>query len=207
MNPVLHLPTQPGAAGDVARRLARWIGPGLCARDDSPGALLLLALGAALSSTRARADAALTDCHPHLAERTLDAWEASVGLLVDPGDAVLARQRAVLARWRAAHAGASTVELAATARPLDESARLVEIAAARVEGTDPLATARVVLLLDDTVREDGPTLMRLRAALARQAPAHVPVTFGRHRGGEVIPRFRASRGLSDSRCDRDVLQT
>ena len=53
MNILSTAPTRVGAPGDVARRLAFWVGPAIRAADDTLGAALYLALGHTIAATRA----------------------------------------------------------------------------------------------------------------------------------------------------------
>lgn len=207
MNFTLTLPTRPGAAGDAARRLARFVGPGISARDNSRAAALYLAVGTTIATTRAYTSRSLVECFPHLAVDTLGAWERSLGMLSGEGDAVAGRQLAVTARWRATHAGPSLDEIYTTVATLDSTALVLEVALDDVIGTDPEATQRFVVLLGDTLRADEGALARLAAALSVEAPAQVQFTFGRHHGGLSLPRFRCGfrGGAADSLCDRDVL--
>jgi hypothetical protein len=204
---VVALPTRSGVAGDAARRLARFVGPGVSARDGSRAAALYLALGTTIATTRAYTSRSLVEGFPHLAVDTLGAWERSLGMLSGEGDAVSGRQLALTARWRATHAGPSIDELYTTVATLDSTALVLGVALDDVIGTDPEATQRFVVLLGDALRADEGAVSRLAAALSVEAPAQVQFTFGRHHGGTALPRFRcAFRGNSaDSRCDRDVL--
>lgn len=204
MNVLLALPTRSGAAGDVARRLARWVGPALGARDGSLVAALYLALGQTIASTRAYTAASLTECFPHLAVDTLGAWERSLGMLSGEGGSVAARQRDVTARWRALHAGPSLPEVTATARGYVAGATVVELAMADVYATAPMATQRLVVLLPAAsgALDDDALRTRLAGSLAVQLPAHVVWTLARGDGPD-LDAFLCDD--PQSACDLDCL--
>lgn len=202
----MNIPTTPisrtGAAGDVARRLATFVGPGLAAPDDSTTAAVYLALGATIATTRAYTSRSLVECFPHLAVDSLAAWERSLGMLSGEGDAVAARQRAITARWRAAHAGPSIAEVTTTARSYDATATLREIAMVDVIDVDPHATERVVVLLDAVVEADARTRAALGVSLGVELPAHVTWSLARGAGPDLDPFLCDD---AESLCDRDVL--
>lgn len=203
MNFVVSLPTRAGAAGDVARRLARFVGPGLSARDASRTAALYLAIGTTLATTRAYTGASLTEVVGHLAVDTLPGWERSLGMLTGEGDTPANRQRAVTARWRAIHAGPSLAELTTTVRALEPAAAVLEVAFVDVYPHAPAATQRIVVLLPDATEDNATMRSRLAAALAVQVPGHVTWSLARGDGPD-IDAFTCDS--VDSVCDRDVLQ-
>ena len=199
----LDAPTRATPAGDAARRLARWIGPGLAARDGTTSAATLLALGTTIATTRARATAAVVGAIGPWATETLPEWEASLGLPYGEGFTTSSRQTAVRTRWRAANAGPAPAEVLRTVRSMDPAAELHEVPIQRVLGTDPAACMRVVVLLSDSVRADAAACQRIDAALAIELPAHVDWSLGR--GPLPLRHFRTNR--TTSRVDRDVLDT
>lgn len=206
MNTLLVLPTRAGAAGDAARRLARWVGPALGARDGSLAAALLLSLGTTVATTRAYTSASLTECFPHLAADAIGAWERSLGMLSGEGDALANRRRDVTARWRAVHAGPSLAEVTATARSHVPDATVLELAMADVYATAPMATQRVVVLLPagSGAIDDAARLARLAGSLAVELPGHVTWTIARGDGPDIDPFLCDD---ADSACDLDALDT
>ncbi len=204
MNLLLALPTRPGSAGDVARRLARWIGPALSARDGSIAAAHLLALGATIATTRAFTARSLQECFPHTAVDTLGPWERSLGMLSGEGAPVADRQRDVTARWRAVHAGPSLAEVTATVRSYVAAATVLELAMADVIATSPMATQRLVVLLPDAsgAMADAALRARLAGSLAVQLPGHVTWTLARGDGPDLDAFLCDDDG---SRADLDAL--
>lgn len=201
---LLALPTRPTPAGDVARRLARWVGPALGARDGSLAAAQYLALGTTLATTRSYTAASLTECFPHLAVDTLGAWERSLGMLSGEGSLLADRQRDLTARWRAIHAGPSLVEVTATARSHVPDATVLELAMADVYATAPMATQRLVVLLpaDSGAIDDAARVARLAGSLAVQLSGHVTWTIARGDGPDIDP-FLCDDAASA--CDLDAL--
>lgn len=199
----LDLPTRTGEAGDAARRLARWIGPGFSAADGTTSAALLLALGTTIATTRGRATMAVVGAVGPWATETLPEWEASLGMPYSEGFATADRQGAIRTRWRAVNAGPAPAEVLTTIRTIDPTAEMHEVSILRVVGTDPTACMRVVVLLADAVREDSLACSKIDAALARELPAHVTWALGR--GPLPLRHFRTNR--TTSRVDRDVLDT
>lgn len=204
MNVTLALPTRPGPAGDAARRLARWVGPAIGARDGSVAAAHYLALGATIATTRAYTAGSLTECFPHLAVATIGAWERSLGMLSGEGDALAARQRDVTARWRAVHAGPSLAEVTTTARSHVAGATVLELAMADVYATAPMATQRLVVLLPAAsgALDDAALLARLAGSLAVELPGHVTWTIARGDGPDIDPFLCDD---AESACDIDCL--
>lgn len=185
MNLVLQLPTVAGAAGDVARRVGRYVGPGIAAGDASIAAALYLAVGRTIATTRAYTAASLTECCGHLAVATLPSWERALGLLSGEGASPVDRQRNVTARWRAIHAGPTLAELTAMVRTYEPSAVVLEIAMESVYGNDPLAAQRIVVLLPDVAEANTTTRAQVSASLAVQAPGQVAWSIGRGAGPDI----------------------
>lgn len=207
MNIHLALPTRPGAAGDVARRLARWMGPALGARDGSNAAARLLALGATIATTRTYTARSLLECFPHTAVDTIGQWERSLGMLSGEGDSLASRQRSATARWRAIHAGPSLAEVTTTARSYVTDATVLELAMEDVYATVPAATQRLVVLLpaDSGAWEDAALRARLAGSLAVELPGHVTWAIARGDGPDIDPFLTDDPGPDGSACDLDVL--
>lgn len=198
----LALPSTPGAAGDAARRLATWLGPGITAKDGSGAAALLLGLGAALADTAARADQALLEVVGASASETLAEWEASFGMLNGEGDSTSNRQTAITARWRALNGGPSPQDLLRTLRVPAPELDLVEVLVADILHTDPLAVYRLALLVSDAHEASATLRAQLSALLAPQAQAHVTWSIGRGDGPD-IDAFRCDDPAS--LVERDLL--
>ncbi len=202
MNILSTAPTRSGAAGDVARRLAYWMGPAVRAADDSLGAALYLSLGTTIATTRAYASRSLAEVFGHLAIDELAHWERSIGMLSGEGAATATRQSAVRARWIALHAGPSLPAITRALRALTPSVTIVEILASEVATTDPLGVYRLAVLLPEAQEADAQLRARIDATLAPQAQAQVAWAIGRGAGPDIDP-FLCDR--TDSECDVDLL--
>ncbi len=108
------LPTEAGAAGDLARQLARLVGPAIQAGDSTVAAQEYLALGGALADARQTTLAAIAEALPQTALHTLSAWEAMLRIPVRPGAAPADRRAVIVARLQASGGTPSRIELAAS---------------------------------------------------------------------------------------------
>lgn len=192
-----YAPSDSSPGGAVARRLSLLIGPALRARDGSVAASLLLGLGDALASSRARVRAALDEVFVDTATETLAEWEALLGLPVREGAATEDRRRDLVAKLRASFSGCAT-DILRTVRTWASEAllRTVPVADARV--SDCRAVFRFVLVLSAAHASSADLRARIAARLHAQSPAHAgwSVTSG--------AAFRCDS--SDSLCDRDALR-
>lgn len=197
----LTLPTEEGAAGEVARRLARLVGTAVRAADGSVGALLYLGLGGGVASAERTLARALDDAFADTAVDTLSAWESAVGLPVRDGTAPEQRRRDIVAKLRASVSGTAS-NILRTVRVFAPEAQLVAIAADAVAGTHPRAVFRAVVLLSVAHWNDPVVRASLDALLGQQVTAHVGWVFTVGAGPDLDP-FRCDDPAS--LCDRDVL--
>lgn len=108
------LPTEPGAAGDLARQLARLVGPAVQAPDASVAAQEYLAFAGGLARARQTTLDAIAEATPHTARDTLGEWEAMLRLPVRTGASVESRRAAIVARLQASGGSPTRIELAAS---------------------------------------------------------------------------------------------
>lgn len=178
------LPSEAGVAGDLARQLARLIGPALQPGDGTVAAAELLALGGALAASRAALLGAIAEAMPQSTDELLATWERM--LLVPRRGASTDDQRraAILARLRAIAADPTrltrVLQGLTDARHSGATIELHEVShteAAAGGGADPrmvftLAVHHGTLPIDDTTLEDD-----FDEVLARTLPAHVGVIY------------------------------
>lgn len=108
------LPTAAGAAADLARMIARLLGPAYQAPDASQNADAFLALGSALATSRGVTITSLSQAFPDAATNLLDEWEVMLALSPGAGLYTTAqRQTRLLARWRTRFAGTPNAIIAA----------------------------------------------------------------------------------------------
>lgn len=83
MNDHQSLPTDTGAAGDLARLFLRLVGPARQAPDDSVNADDALALGSSFAKARRVQLEAALDAFPGVAVNTISEWERAFGIETD----------------------------------------------------------------------------------------------------------------------------
>ncbi len=194
----LALPSGTTDADRFARALATLIGPSVTAADGTLMAEDLRAIGAALADAREAIARAVDQAHPGTTTDLLPDLEGEYGLPVGEALSTAARQARLLAKKRS-RGDATRLGIERVAQTLFDDAVVQTLAAALVEGTDPAAVYRLVVLLG--ADWPGSPSGFLDALLAAQAPAHVTWSQARTRG--VRCAFRNS--AADSRCDVDVL--
>ncbi len=164
------VPTLAGATGDLARQLARLVGPAVQAGDDSVAAAHYLALASGLATARQTTLDAIAESTPATADDLLAEWEAVLAVPVRPGASTASRRTAILARLRA---------IAGTRQRIARTTRIV--AGGTTAATEHVYTAvtaeprkvfRFVLTAPAAALDDGPTVTALDELLQRQAPAH-----------------------------------
>lgn len=202
MNTFPTAPTRAGAAGDVARRLAFWVGPAVRAADDSLGAALYLSFGYTIGVTREYTARSLAEVFGHLAVDEVAHWERSIGLLSGGGAPVAVRQSAVRSKWIALHAGPSLPAIVRALRVLVPEVVVVEILASEVAASDPLGVYRLAVLVSEAHEADAQLRARIEATLAPQAQAQVAWAIGRGDGPDIDP-FLTDR--ADSLVEIDLL--
>lgn len=196
----LALPAGTTDTDRFARALATLIGPAITARDGSLVAEDLRTLGSALADARELIARAVDQAHPGTATDLLPDLEGEYGLPVGEALSTAARQARLLAKKRA-RGDATRLGIERVVQTLFAGGAVQTLSAALVEGTDPIAVYRLVVLLGaDWPGDDAPSAF-LDALLAAQASAHVTWSQGRNRGFRCAWR----NTTDDSRCDVDLL--
>lgn len=169
------VPSLSGATGDLARQLARLVGPAVQAGDETVAAAHYLALATELAAARQTTLDAIAEATPATADDLLAEWESVLAVPVNPGASTAARRAAVLARIRA---------IAGTRQRIGRTTKMV--AGGTTSTTEYLYSAvtseprkvfRFVLTVPAAAIADGPTLSALDELLQRQAPAHTTWNF------------------------------
>jgi hypothetical protein len=200
MRIVHQLPTTSGVTGDLARQLARLVGPAVQAPDGSLASCEYLALGESLGDVRAALLTALADALPTAAttDAALAAWEEHLGLPIHTERTDAERQAAIVARVRAI--GGSKQRIRRAVATLAGGAVLVgEWAFSDVLG-NPVMVHRFDVDLPTALFTDEAFRAELDELLSRQAPAHTTWTIA---GPDGLFRFDDV----DNGFDRGVFNT
>lgn len=118
------LPTEAGAGGDMARQLARLVGPAVQAPDDSVAGVEYLGHGTLLAAARQRTLDTVAEATPHRATDLLEEWERVLALAVRSSESTSARRAAVVARLRAV--GGAPTRVARALAALAEEVQIQE---------------------------------------------------------------------------------
>lgn len=164
------VPTHAGAAGDLARQLARLVGPAVQAPDSSSAAQEYLALGGGLASARQTVLDAIAEAFPQTAKDLLVEWETAYVIPVDPGGSVEERRTALLARVRAVGGSAPRIEAAATTLA-GGTVTVAEYLYSDVTA-NPRRVFRFNVAVGATLAADSEFVAALHELLERVAPAH-----------------------------------
>lgn len=168
----LSAPADAGPAGDLARQLARLVGPAVQAPDGSLAACEYLALGEGLADSRATTLAAIAEALPQSADDLLAEWEAHLAVPIQPQDTAAARQARLLARLRAA--GGTPQRLVRSTTTLAASGcTITEYLYSDVAALDARLVFRFVVTVPAALWTDVEFRTALDELLARQTPAHV----------------------------------
>lgn len=167
------LPTEDTAAGELARQLARLLGPAYQAGDTSRVAADLLALGAALADTRATTTGTLDDAFVDATTHLLDEWEARLGLAPGIALATADRQARLVAKVRAAFGGQPD-QIAAACDALGGAGTtdVAENSVADVATTDLRGVFQFAVRVDTTTALNPQTVAVLQAIVDGMKPAH-----------------------------------
>lgn len=191
-----------------ARALLELVGPAWQAPQGSVNEADFLTLGEALARGVEVVERAVAQSHPGSATDLLAELEEEYGL---EGGALLSvplRQQRLLTAFRSRSWPAPTAVLA-TLRGLAAEATMRAVSWPEVEGTDPSAVFRFIVLLSYAHLTDAFLQSQLERALARQVGADEAWSVGRTRGfrcafrGTSVPTDDGSG--DDSRCDVDLL--
>lgn len=170
MNISVPTPSEVSASGDLARLLARLLGPAYQAHDGTRIAADLLGTGDALADVRETLDQALDEAFVHLATDLLSELEEMYGLTVRTDMSTTERRARLLAKVRAARAGTpDAIELAASS--LDSTATVYENTAADVE-EEPRNVYLWVLQVASAVWNDPTKRAQLREIVEQMKPGH-----------------------------------
>lgn len=197
---ILVLPSGLTDTDRFARALATLIGPSITAADGTLVAEDLRLLGSALADARSVVARAVDQAHPGTATDLLPELESEYGLPLGEGLSTAARQARLLAKKRA-RGDATRLGIERVVQTLFATGAVQTLAASLVEGTDPYAVYRLVVLLGEDWPDDDAPSVFLDALLAAQASAHVTWSQGRNRGFRCAWR----NSTADSRCDVDLL--
>lgn len=170
------LPTPKTVTGDVARMLARLLGPAYQAPDTSQNARAFLAFADAVVTARTTALTSLAQAFPDAATNLLDEWE--VLLALSPGASLLTtaqRQARLLARWRTRFAGTPQAILSALAALYGFTPTLRETLAS--EATPNPARVFVFTIKGDVDPNDAAKIQPFVDTVAIMKPAHTAVQF------------------------------
>lgn len=170
------VPTLADRPGDLARMIARLLGPAWQAPDGSVNAAQFSADGDTLDATLDTLDTAAAQSYPREATDSLEDWERVLYLPVDPLATTTVRQANALAATRGTLSG-STEDLLATAQTLIPGATLREYTATEAAA---LGSQRYVFTLRFALGAsygDTEIEARLRGLLRPAAPAHVQIEF------------------------------
>lgn len=173
------VPTLADRPGDLARMIARLLGPAWQAPDGSVNAAQFCADGDTLDAALDTLDTAAAQAYPREATDSLEDWERVLYLPVDPLATTTARQANTLAAIRGTLSG-SPEDLLATAQTLVPGATLREYTATEASA---LGSQRYVFTLRFALGASyGDTELeaRLRGLLRPAAPAHVQIEFAVH---------------------------
>jgi hypothetical protein len=170
------LPTEAGRAGDIARTLARLVGPAVQAPDDSAEAIEYLGTGALLAASRQRLLDTLAEATPQRASDLLTEWERALVLAVREDAAGEERRTAIVARLRAI--GGAPARLArAVAALANEEVTLVERPHTDFPPGNTRKVLRVQILVSGAVLFDTELRAQLDELLDLLLPTHCTWIF------------------------------
>jgi uncharacterized protein YmfQ (DUF2313 family) len=169
------LPTEAGAAGDTARRLARAIGPVVQPANGTRIAADLLALGGSIADGRSTLRTVIAQAFADSANDLLGELERVYGLALERTDlSVAARQTRLLAKIRATRGGSPQAMLLAV-RAIDPTATITEFKAG--DNTSyPRGVFHWVLKLDPVVFANDEQRAQIEQLVAQMKPAHTGVS-------------------------------
>lgn len=173
------LPTTAGPGPDLARQLARLIGPAVQAGDSTVAAQEYLALGGGLATARQTTLDAISEAFPATARDTLSEWERMLRVPIRSGASTADRRAAILARLRAS--GGSPLRIkAACAAIVPTGVSLTEYTVSQVTA-NPRMVFRFAVGVGATAYNDAEQRGELEDVLQRAAPAHT--TWNLSNGG------------------------
>jgi len=164
------LPTASGPGPDLARQLARLVGPAVQAGDSTVAAQEYLALGGGLATARQTTLDAISEAFPATARDTLSEWERMLRVPIRSGASTADRRAAILARLRASGGSPRRIK-AACAALVPPGVGLAEYTVSQVTA-NPRRVFRFVVAVGATAYADDATREELGDVLQRAAPAH-----------------------------------
>lgn len=164
------LPTASGAGPDLARQLARLIGPAVTAGDSTVAAQEYLALGGGLATARQTTLDATAEAFPQTARDTLAQWERMLRVPIRDGATDADRQAAITARLRASGGSPRRIKSAAEALA-PAGVAITEYTYTQVTA-NPRRVFRFAVAVGPTLYADAGLLAELDDVLQRAAPAH-----------------------------------
>lgn len=164
------LPTEAGAAGDLARQLARLVGPAVQAGDGTLAAQEYLALGGGLAVARQTTIDAISEAFPATASDTLSEWERMLRVPIREGATVADRRAAILARLRASGGSPRRIK-AACAALVPAGVGLTEYTVSQVTA-NPRRVFRFSIAVGGAAYADAGVRGEIEDVLQRAAPAH-----------------------------------
>lgn len=178
--PIPHdLPTGSGPGPDLARQLARLVGPAVQAGDSTLAAQEYLALGGGLAVARQTTLDAIAEAFPQSARDTLSEWERMLRVPIRPGATNADRRASITARLRAS--GGSPQRIKSAAETLSEvGVGIVEYTYTQV-AANPRRVFRFTVSAGSALYNDEGRRAELEEVLQRVAPAHT--TWGLASGG------------------------
>jgi hypothetical protein len=171
------LPSEDSAAGTIARRLGRLLGPAVQAPDDSQNAAELLALGSAFVGTVERLEQARDEAFPNTAEETLSEWELALGLAIAATNDTASR-RSLLLAVTSTRRGGTPQDLLALARSVVPSAALREYTATEAAASGSARNVFTLRVIVGSSYGDTEKQARITALLRPALPAHCALEFG-----------------------------
>lgn len=171
----MSVPSRTGTVGDLARMLARLVGPGIDAPDNSLAAADYLALGDALAETDTTTTNSGLDAFPSYAVNLLTEWERILGLPTDTSLSDDARRTALTARTRALFGGSP--------QRLLRAIQVYATEATIAEATLPTGAFRFGVVVNTTTFASAAKVSAIDAKVAVMKPAH---TRGRVTTGVIF---------------------
>lgn len=163
------LPTASGAGPDLARQLARLIGPAVTAGDSTVAAQEYLALGGGLATARQTTLDATAEAFPQTARDTLAEWERMLRVPIRPGATDADRQAAITARLRAS--GGSPRRIKSAAEVLAPAGVAITEYTYTQSAANPRRVFRFAVAAGALYGDEG-LRAELDDVLQRAAPAH-----------------------------------
>ena len=165
------LPTTAGSGPDLARQLARLVGPAVQAGDGTVAAQEYLALGGGLATARQTTLDAISEAFPQTARDTLSEWERMLRVPIRSGASTADRRAAILARLRASGGSPRRIKAACGAL-VPSGVGLTEYTVSQVTAHPRMVFRFAAVGVGATAYADTERRGELEDVLQRAAPAH-----------------------------------